>query len=304
MSGQRYGITTTAITWEQAESEISYSDTNTATIRAVGSIGVGGSSTNLADAISAIPSTIPISATGPIGNATQYAGAVATRPSARFLGDDTIQVEVVYETAVPAGQLTNPDDPLGSAADSDLVQRSIVTEEAPLLTHPVVGSFPATDRVRLRALRNGEVVPNSSYDSTGEGTKLYEFIRYNPDDNSIIEVTFSNIPVTVDGITASPLDYARLIASGQEVWRRPVIRHAIEQSRNAPATDDDFGKVGQVVNAPRFAPTLDGGREWFLNGITETTSTGETWKSTFEFEATGEGGALKAVYKGGSKEIT
>lgn len=302
MSGIRHGIATNAITWEQGESSIEYTQTNEVRIRAVGSVGVSDSATNLLDALELLPATLPVTSSGPIGDATEFAGATLTMPRAQFNGDDTIRVECVFVIANPTNQ-SNQDTGLGTIADSDKATRQIVTEDAPLLAHPIVESFPETDRVLLRALVAGEVVANDEYSTSAtEGAAQYEFVRLK--DNVKEEVDFDASTVTDEGVSASPLDYARLLASGVDTYRRPIIRHTLVQSRNAPALDADYETVGEVVDAPNLAPAVGKGRDWFLNGITDETTNGEAWTTSYEYEASGEGGALKAIYKGGSKEIT
>ena len=86
MSAQRYGISTSEITWEQEEGEIEQDDTGKVTIQAVGCIGVGSSNTALDDALSVIPKLILISDDGPIGNCTRLIGASKSKQSARFMG--------------------------------------------------------------------------------------------------------------------------------------------------------------------------------------------------------------------------
>jgi len=303
MSATRHGITTSAITWEQEESEIEEDSAGKNTITVVGSVGVAGTSVSLADAIDLIPMEIPLSTSGPIGNAVKFLGAKRSNRGAKFHGDDTIQVRATYEISLPINQVNGPD---GSAdtSDSDRAQRSIVSEDAPLLSHPIVQEFPETDRRKLASLLQGEIRVNPRFDSAGSGTQLYEFITDNEAGDGIEGVTFDAVDVTFDDIEASPLDYARLLAAGVNTYRRPVIRHTLVKSRNDPAPNAEYGKVGEVIaSTPALAPTLTGDGQWFLNGITDSTDNGEAWTTSYEFERTAAGGALKAIYKGGSAEI-
>jgi len=303
MSGTRHGITTTAITWEQEESDIEEDSTGKNTITTVGSVGVNGTSVSLADAIDLIPLEIPISTSGPIGNATKYAGAKRSSRGAKFLADDTIQIRATYEISLPTNQLNSPEGDTDTS-DSDRAQRSIVSEDAPLLSHPIVQEFPAKERRLLCSLLQGDIRVNPRYDSAGAGSQLFEFIRDNETGDGIEEVIFDTADATIDDIEASPLDYARLLASGVTTWRRPVIRHTLVKSRNQPATFEEYGDVGSASSAaPDLAPSLPGDGEWFLNGITDTTENGESWTTNYEYERTGAGGALKAIYKGGTAEI-
>ena len=303
MSAIRYGISTSAITWEQDESSIDQDNTGKVTIQAVGSIGVGSSNTALDDALEVIPDEIPISTTGPIGNCTRYVGARKASQGARYLGDDTIQVQVSYEISNPKN-LSTPDGEDSAESDSDRATRTIVAEDAPILSHPLVQEFATTDRRLLSSLLAGDVRVNPRYKSTGSGNQLFEFIRDDESGEDIETVTFSSGDATFDGVTASPLDYARLIAAGVESWRRPLIRHSLTKSRENPAPNAEYGKVGETVaNTPKLAPVLAGSGQWFLNGVTDTTENGVTWVTQYEYERTGAGGALKALYKGGNAEI-
>lgn len=303
MSAQRYGISTSEITWEQEEGEIEQDDTGKVTIQAVGCIGVGSSNTALDDALSVIPKLILISDDGPIGNCTRLIGASKSKQSARFMGDDTIQVSATYEIADPTS-LSTPDGGDSSESDSDRASRTIVAEDAPILSHPLVQEFDTTDRRLLASLLAGDVRVNPRFDSTGSGKQLFEFIRDDEAGEDIEEVDFSDADETFDDVTASPLDYARIIAAGVQTWRRPVIRHSLIKSRENPAPNAEYGKVGETITGtPQLAPNLAGDGQWFLNGITDTTDNGVTWVSQYEFERTGAGGALKAFYKGGTAEM-
>lgn len=303
MSGKRNGISVSDITWAKDESEIAFNETGSVDIEVVGYVGVSDSPTSLDDAIQLLPSTIPLSDDGPIGNCTRYDGAGLKTKTAAYMGDDTIKVSAKYEIAVPDNQAQYPGEE-GDESDSDRAQRTIATEDAPLLTHPIVQQFPTTDRRLLASLLSGEIRVNPRYDAAGSDRQLWEFIRDTEDGEDIEKVQFSDSDVTYDQITASPLDYARLLASGVDTWRRPTIRHTLTKSRNTPATNAEYGKVGEVIaSTPALAPELTGSGQWFLGGITDSTSNGETWITNYEFERTGAGGALAAIYKGGSLDI-
>lgn len=303
MSGTRHGISTSAITWEPTESEVVWNKTGGVAISVVGSVGVNGTSTSLDDAIQLLPSTIPISASGPIGNSTRYTGAVLVAPSARYMGDDTIQVSATYEIAVPESP-SEPEGGEGTNSDSDRARRQIVTEEAPILSHPIVQEFGVNERRALAALISGEVRPNPAYDENGSGKELHEFIRDVENGSTIEEVEFDDQDQTLDGVSASPLDYARMIAAGITTWKRPVIRHILTKNRNEPATNGEYGQVGEALQgSPQLAPSIDGDFQWFVNGITDETSNGLAWQTTYEYELSGAGGVLKHFYKNGDAEI-
>ena len=303
MSGTRHGISVSAITWDKEGSSIQSNETGGVDIDVCGYVAVSDSPTSLDDAVLLIPRTVPLSDDGPIGNCTRHDGAILTKAGAKYMGDDTIEVTANYQIANPLNERTDQGAD-SSDSDSDRAQRTIVTEQAPLLTHPVAMNFPIKDKRRLASLHAGNTWVNPIYDSDGADRELWEFITDTDPPGDIEEVTFSDVDVTVNGVTASPLDYARLIAAGVTEWRRPAIRHTLSRSRNEPAPNAEYGKVGEVIStAPRLAPKLTGG-QWFLNGITDATDNGFMWNTQYEFEYTAQGGAIKQIYKDGNADFS
>ncbi len=300
MSGVRYGIETSQITWEESESEIKVSNTADISITIVGSVGVGNTVTSIKSAMDLIPKTVPAA---PLGGDASYSNAYLIDYSGRYLGDDTIQVTATYGFADPS-QLQPGGDELKDPSESDRAVRSIAVEEVPLLAHPLVKNFDKKDRVMLACLLDGSITVNPVYDPDGidENTE-WEFRKYDIISDSYSEAVFNDTTFTSDGITASPLDYARLIASGITVYRRPLVRHSVTRQRNKPVGNSVYTQVGEALDfTPTLAPTLTGG-QWFLNGVTDSTENGESWTSHLEFEYTAQGGALKAIYRGGTAEI-
>lgn len=302
MSAIKYGLSAESIRWEPAESDLQVNNTGGVVINVTGTIDCDDGTVALSDAIALIPNELPISINGPIGNSTDYSGAELTDSGARYLGDGTLQVTATYEFAKNAG--TQPGgDPLKEEGDSDKAVRSIVSEEVPILAHPVVREFSSIQKSKLASLLSGDVMPNPRYNPDGEGDETWEFRQYTKDGKDFEQVTFSSDNSTADGITSSPLNYARLIAIGITSYRRPVVRHTVTRQRNEPISNDALNKVGEALDfTPAFAPELNGG-QWFLNGINDSTSNGKIWTSQLEFEYTASGGALKDIYKGGDAEI-
>ena len=300
MSGIRYGISPNQITWEESESEIKVGNTGEISITIVGSVGVDTGMTSIKDAMDLIPKKAP---SAPLGGDNSYSDAVLIDYSGRYLGDDTIQVTATYGFADPS-QLQPGGNELKDPSDSDRAVRTIAVEEVPLLAHPLVKNFEKKDRVLLSCLLDGSVTVNPNYDPDGiDENSEWEFRKYDLISDSYFEAVFSDEDVTSDGITASPLDYARLIASGITVYRRPLVRHSVTRQRNKPVTNNGYDQVGEALSyTPTLAPDLTGG-QWFLNGITDSTENGESWTSHLEFEYTAQGGALRAIYKGGEAEI-
>jgi len=304
MSATRYGIPENSITWEPAESQVEVNNVGGVIITIVGTVGVDGSSTSIADAVALVPSDLPISSLGPIGNSSRYEGAKLIDFGGRYMGDDTIQVSATYEIADPTGLQPGGND-LQTASDSDRAVRSIVAEEVPILAHPVVRQFPATERAKLAAFIAGDVFPNPRYDAGGSGSQLWEFRKYTDDGKAFEEVEFSATTYeTDDGIVSSPLNYARLISIGITSYRRPMIRHTITRQRNEPVPNETLTKVGEGIDfTPALAPELLHG-QWFLNGVSDSTTNGTTWTANLEFEYSASGGVLKDIYKGGIAELS
>lgn len=299
MAGTQHDISSTEITWEQTESEIAFNESGGAEITVMGLVAVGTSTAELDNAIRLMPNVIPISASGPIGTSDRYTGALLTKPSAKFSGDDLIEVRGTYQIAVLNNQLTDPDG--NDTSDDDRATRSVVTEQVPILIHPVVRAFPKEDKRQLAALREGSILSNPIYKEAGTGQQLWEFIT--EDENGTLkESVFSTTTVTVDGITASPYDYAVAIAAGVETWERPSIKHSLNRTRNNPATNAEYTRVGEVVSTPILAPTLTRG-QWMLTGITDSTENNKAWQTSYEFIHTGSSGALRIIYKDGTGEI-
>jgi hypothetical protein len=107
--------------------------------------------------------------------------------------------------------------------------------------------------------------------------------------------------VTKGDVTASPLDYARLIKAGIVTYQRKTVRHSRSVSRNKPAANADYKQVGTIVASPPGAPSLASGYQWMLTGIIDTSSNDESWSTSYEYEASGAGGFLGVIYKGGNQ---
>lgn len=304
MSAILVGITTSSITWEKESSDIKEDSKGKSTITVLGFVDADDSNTSLEDAILLIPDEIPLGVNGPIGNSQRYAGAKRVERASRYAGDGTIEVTASYEIATPENQIVYGDT--GSdTSDSDRIARSSATEDAPILTHPVVQLFPKTQARLLACVLNGDIRVNPRYNEEGTDRQLWEFIRDTENGEDIEQVEFSEETYTVagSGVEASPLDYARAIAAGVDVWKRPVIRHSVVSARNAPASDSEFTKVGRAVptaSNPIGAPNVAGSRQWFVNSLSDSTENGEAWTINYEYELSGEGGVLKILYPNGA----
>lgn len=298
MARQTFGITTSAITWEKELTEISVNETGLAEISvegAVNSTGIG-----IEAALDLIPATLPSGTNGPLGTTTKYAGAKISSKGASWTGG-TWQVRATY---TKTGNLTTTSSDDGTVqAEEDRYERRIIGAEVPILTHPVVRKFDAAQINKLANLIDGNIAPNISYDpSTPEETP--EFQEFNPATGKYdIAVEFSADESTAGEVTATPLDYARLIKGGVLSYHRPSIRHLRTVTRNQPATNSEYNQVSKVVSQPPGAPNLNDDRQWMLSGITDSSSNNETWVTTYEYEASEAGGVLRAIYAGGDGEI-
>jgi len=296
MARTTFGITTSAITWEKTKSEISVDEKGLAEISvegAVNSTGIG-----LEAALALVPGTIPTTASGPIGLSTTYAGAKLSTKAASY-EDGTWQVRATYSKG-GVSTTTFPDDDT-EQADEDRYERRIIVAEEPLLSHPVALAFPTSQKNKLANLIANNIEPNLNYDP-GVPANAIEFVSLNAATGVMdVEVEFSDVDSTVGGVTASPLDYARLIKAGILTYQRKSIRHSRSVTRESPAPNADYAKVGTVVPQPPGAPALAEGFQWMLTGIIDVSSNNDTWSSSYEYEASGAGGFLGVLYEGGEQ---
>lgn len=293
MARTAIGITTSAITWEALKTDIDVSDNGEATITVRGAVNSNGLSVYAA--LILIPATLPISPTGPVGNATELTGAKVATKSAR--GEDGCwTVEATYKKSLA----TTADYDGTQRSDNDRAERRVIVVQEPLLSHPLVRAMPRKERNKLKNLLDGNIFANPEYDPESAGSA--EFVREDTDGENV-EVEFSAEDVTADGVTASPLDYARLLKAGIEFYSRKTVRHVWSTSRNNPAPNADYRKVGRIVASPPLAPSMASGFQWMLTGIIDRTETGDAWMTDYEYDLSGAGGFLKEIYEGGNAEI-
>lgn len=301
MARTTYGITTTAITWEKTKSEISVNETGLTEISvegAVNSTGIG-----MEAALELVPDTIPAGQSGPIGFTTKYSKAKLTSKGANY-EDGTWQVRATYTK----GGADTTETPDGDQSENDRTERRIVVQEEPLLSHPLALSFETKDKNMLANLMAGNsIISNANYDpDEADETKPanWEFGFLDPVTGEISrKATFNASTSTVGEITGSPLQYARLIKVGVTTYQRKSIRHSWNTTRNSPAPNTQYRKVGAVVPQPIGAPELADGYQWMLTGIIDSSSNDDTWQTSYEFEASGAGGFLAMLYEGGTEVL-
>lgn len=297
MARTAIGVSTSAITWEPMESDIDLSETGEATIVVIGK--VDSRNTSLWSALSLVPSTVPISPTGPIGNATDLSGAKLSSKSGN--GEECFwSIRATYKKSL--AQTADYDGTQRS--DNDRAERRVVVVEEPILSHPVARAFSIQSRNRLNALLSGVIIPNPEYGGDGE-TAEDEFLAEDPDTGKFtVPIEFESATETSDGVTASPIDYARLIKAGITSYSRKTVRHVWSTSRNNPATSSEYRAVGKIVSSPPLAPSLASGFQWMQTGIIDRTENGDTWNTDYEFDASGAGGFLAPIYAGGNATIS
>jgi hypothetical protein len=302
MARTAFGITSSAITWEKTKSEISVNETGLVEISVEGAVNSTG--ITLADALALVPTTLPTTTSGPIGASAEYAGAKLSTKSAGY-EDGTWQVRASY---TKGGAQTSEFPDGTEQSDQDRYERRIVVQEDPLMSHPVALEFPTKQKNLLANLMRGEsIIANPDYnpDEADESKPAnWEFGFVDPITGKIAsKISFSEEEVTVGEITGTPLQYARLIKASIVTYQRKSVRHSWHTSRNEPAPNTQYRRVGTVVDQPPGAPTLANGFQWMLTGIIDTSSNGETWQTSYEYDASAAGGFLAMLYEGGNQTM-
>lgn len=301
MPSEKFKIYDSEIAWEKEESEVTQDEIAYVDIRAVGWT----SCSDTASAMALIPDTLPVTSSGPCGAASLYLGAQIHRRGARF-SDGMIRVEATYRAYV--GTLVN--GPGGGTeeanASADKTGLRISTVEEPILTHPVAMKFPRTEINLLSALINGFIRTNWDIEQEVGGSGDKEFVRQNASTGEwSVEAKFSetDYSVTVSGetITASPLDFARLIKAQIVTYKSANQIFTWNGVRKIKASASELNKVGSVVK-PQRAPSVND-RDWLYDGLNENQSTADLYEFSREFILSGPGGAIKQLYAGGSGDI-
>lgn len=299
MSAVTPGINTLAITWAVDQSTIDENETGMVTISCAGVLKANG--ITLEVALSRIPQFLPNSPNGPIGLATQYAGAVRTTRGAKALGDGTFEVTATYKIG---GALTAEYPDGTNQSSNDRAERRIMVQQEPILTHPCAQQLPTKELNKLGNLLTGLIRPGMPTDPDADPENDFEWEHLDPNTGKAVvtAVTFSDDAVTVDGISLSSLEFAKLIRAGVTTYQRKTVRHSWFTTRNQSASNSDYRAVGTVVNAPPKAPSVGSGFQWLLDGIIDTSSNDKSWATSYEYELSGPGGFLK-IYKGGNADI-
>lgn len=292
MGNRTYNVGTSGIRWEPEQSTIDESETGEITVSVVGSVDAG-TGMGLEQALLLLPAALPVGVSGPVGVATRLANAkMATRGGS---WDGSMwRLSATYKKA---GSITSEFPDGRKQSTSDRAERRVIVSNEPIMTHPVALAFELKDKTKLAALLQGRVIANPNYDSEDEESA--EFI----DASSEATVTFSSTDVTAGALSGSPLDWARFIKADLTTYQRKTIRHCWNTTRDNPAPDSEYRSVGKVVESPPLAPSITGGFQWMLTGITDVTENGTTWNTTYEFDLSGSGGYIKQLYEGGSHDF-
>lgn len=301
MPSDTINITAGAITWDKSETEVSQDEVAYVNIRCVGYTATEGQ--DIATALTLVPKLIPVSDSGPVGNAFMLSASELHRRAASFDGDGTIRLAVDYKCQVAAIS-TNPDGDENAAEDK--TSKRITTIEEPLLSHPVARKFPRTELNMLSGLLNGYI--RTAWDLSQEAgeTTGPEFVRQNPSTGRWDQaVTFSATAYTVSlsgkNITASPVDFARIIKAGITTYRAATQTFCWSGVRKTEVKPKELNQVGTIIN-PERAPEVND-REWFFDGLMEDQVTDSTYRFDREYLLSGPGGALKQLYAGGTGDI-
>lgn len=302
MPAQHYGYSTTSITWDQSETEVNQDSVDFVTITCVGHLKADGAT--LSGALLLVPDTIPINADGPVKSATELAGAALDTRVVSFGGDGRIEIRCTYKKSL-SEILGGGGGSAGDVSDADRFNGRVELEEAPLLVHPVVGKFPQAERSKLACLMKEIVIPNPNHDPDGGNDK--EFI-YAEDYDGVVkdtECSIDDTDYTVGGITASPLDYARLIRAGVETYWRPTVRFVWRSSRDERPDNTELNEVGDVVDpAPSETPTASDDKDWIFWGAIWDHEAEGAYDIEREYQLSARGGAFSQIYKGGSADIS
>ncbi len=298
MANKNYGIIPTAITWEVEETEVSQDEVAFVSIDCRGVVSSNGATLDTAMAL--IPNKIPISASGPVRLATTYINAELQKKSARY-ADGNIEVTAKYRK--PVADITS--GPGGGTEEqtstSDRTSLRLSASDEPILTHPVAQAFDPKDIRQLKNLIEGDIRPNAldPTDTNLPAYRINEFNTYDPKEQTwSIKHIFSTTNVTVGGITASPKDFAKLIAIGIDVYRTNTVTFKWSCTRKDPISPTELSKVSTVI-ASAVLPSVSN-RQWLYEGASQDQVTDGFYTIDREFILSKPGGWNSKIYAGGT----
>ena len=303
MSSTLFNVTSGAIFWDKEETEVSQDELAYVNIKCVGWTSA---TQSLGAAVLLVPKYMPTDEAGPAGASSQLTFASLQRRSSKYQ-EGMIRVDATYKCTVASvvggpgggGEEANAED------DKTSIRISIV--EQPILSHPVAQKFEKEDLSMLSGLLNGYIKSGIELQSDGTPNPSgYEFVGQDADTKAYTkEAKFSETTksATIAGksVTASPLDFARIIRSGQSTYKAPAPYFTWSGVRKVGVTGTELNKVGSIIN-PSRAPKVTN-REWFYEGLIEEQITDEIYQFQREFSLSEAGGALKQLYSGGTGDI-
>lgn len=303
MSSTLFNVTSGSIFWDKEETEVSQDELAYVNIKCVGWTAA---TQSLATAIILVPKYMPTDANGPTGLSTQFSNAPIQRKTSRYQ-EGMIRVDATYKCTV-AAIINGPNGGGEEAnAEEDKTSIRIAVVEQPILSHPVAMKFATEDKSMLSGLLNGYIKSGIELQSDGTPNPSgYEFVGQDADTKAYTkEAKFSETTqsATIAGvsITASPLDFARIIRSGTTTYKAPSPYFTWSGVRRVGVTGSELNKVGSIIK-PSRAPAVTN-REWFYEGLIEEQVTDEIYQFQREFSLSESGGALKQLYAGATGDI-
>jgi hypothetical protein len=187
-------------------------------------------------------------------------------PEVPFITVDSVSAQVsegdIAEiTCNYAGTDNTANDP-----DKTTYTLGLALSEEPLLTHKKFRDLPEEEKEALQAIINGK-----DKDSSGA---LYKD-----------KVTSVAGKKALEKIQRGQTSYY----SPKITWRQSVVRRA-------SATSADVNKIGQIDEPNGRQPNLGDGRNWLLNGVTQTQE-GRAYRIEREWIASDAGGWDNDIYK-------
>jgi hypothetical protein len=138
--------------------------------------------------------------------------------------------------------------------------------EEPLLSHNRYKDLPEKEREALQLIQSGK-------DKDDQGNKLRDKIE-------------SDLGTEVLG----------KIERGQTSYYSPRVTWRESWVRDKPAKSSDLNDIGNISEPSGEVPELAGGRNWLLNGVTQTQE-GKSFRIEMEWLASDRGGWDEDIYK-------
>jgi hypothetical protein len=185
-----------------------------------------------------------------------------SQASAEFTEGDLAQITCQYSGAEPSAD--------GGGGDRNEKANAVYTmglslSEEPLLSHPRYKDLPAKEREALQEIQSGK-------DKDDQNNKLTDKV-----------------------VSARGREALAKIERGQTSYYSPRVTWRESWVRDRPVEGAELNKIGNidVPNGP--VPALAGGRNWLLNGVTQTQD-GKSFRLEMEWLASDRGGWDPQLY--------